>query len=490
MTDKAPPCSPEAEMAVLGGMLIDQDAAVEAATRLEPEEFYVSPHRLLFKNLQLMVRRGEVLDEITVSAQLREADDYEAVGGVSFLASLLDAVPTAANIAYHVSVVKDRYAKRALLQVASKITESVEGAKWPAAKIVESALLRLGEIVPHQGQKVLTRQQIVVADRARIYEEVDRETRVEFHLPKLQEHVGPLIPGDTVAVPGFSNAGKTVFVANLARFWAVQGIPCKWYPTESAARFFSRVASAHARVDQRYAERDSWHLATPEEKEAYDFAVSDLERLETWDINPQRKISPEEIMADAARWRLRWKGRPVVIIVDHMHRLVYADGMPSAFAVEKATFDMRNWAGEDRHGGIILILLYQPKKPPVDVQVYKPVMGYGISGSGNVMAELDIILSPYRRWVKVEPEAERNPLLRTPWGSPRALLKNGHPVVGKPEAAGCKLDDEHMYVKLAKLRTGGEGPTLMFQMEKPSGYIYQVTSHREEPFTTNAAGGA
>lgn len=482
MIDKAPPCSPEAEMAVLGGMLIDREAAALAAAELEPEEFYVSPHRLLFKNLKAMVQRDEALDEITVSAQLRETEDFDSVGGVGFLASLLDSVPTAANVAYHISVVKDRYAKRSLLQVAAKIIDSVEGAKWSAPKIVESALLRLGEITPQVRQRILTRQQIVSAERERMHAPFDPSTRVGFPFAKLNDYVGLLVPGDTVGIAGYMNSGKTQFTAALVRHWAISDIPCRWYPTESAERFFSRVASAHARVDQRYAERDLWHLASDEEKEAYDFALADLESM-PWELNPQLDISPEEIIADATLWLKRvgvdpatGLPRPTVLVVDHMHRLNYGPGVEPAIAVRAATKQLRNWA---KAHGVILILIYQPKKPPVNVQVYKPVMGYQISG--DVAHELDIILSPYRRWVKVEPAWRTNPLLRTPWGTPRCLLVDGHPKPCKPEAEDGKVDDEHMYVKIPKRRTGGEGPTLVFQIEAPSGFIYQVTSTREAP---------
>ena len=483
MIDKAPPCSPEAEMAVLGGMLIDHDAALTAAAGLQPEEFYVSPHRLLFKNLKLMVERGEALDEITVSAQLRESGDFDAVGGVGFLAALLDAVPTAANVAYHISVVKDRYAKRALLQVATKIIDSVEGAKWPAPKILEAAQLRLGEIaLPGHDRKVLTRQQIVAGERTRMHAPFDPSTRVSFPFAKLNEHVGLLIPGDTVGIAGYMNSGKTLFTSALVRHWAITGIPCRWYPTESAERFFSRVASAHARVDQRYAERDLWHLATAEEKEAYDFALADLETM-PWELNPNNDISPEEIIADATQWLKRvgvdpvtGLPRPAVVVIDHMHRLNYGPGVEPALAVRAATRLLRNWAKEH---GVILILIYQPKKPPINVKVYQAVMGYQISG--DVAHELDIILSPFRRWVLVEPGWRHNPLLRTPWGTPRCMLVSGHPKPCKPEAEDGKVDDEHVYVKVPKRRTGGEGPTLIFQIEAPSGFIYQVSSTREAP---------
>src|ERR1044071_3143562 len=83
-TDRTPPYSAEAEMAVLGGMLIDQDAVVKAVELVDDSMFHREAHRRLFRSLVRIWQRGDVIDEITVTEDLRKAGDFEAVGGVAF----------------------------------------------------------------------------------------------------------------------------------------------------------------------------------------------------------------------------------------------------------------------------------------------------------------------------------------------------------------------------------------------------------------------
>src|SRR5687767_13619370 len=99
--DRSPPYSPEAELAVLGGMFIDGDALTRAIEIVDDTMFYREGNRRAFRAMVRIFERGDVVDAVTLQDELRVADDLESVGGVGFLSSLYDAVPTAANIDYH-----------------------------------------------------------------------------------------------------------------------------------------------------------------------------------------------------------------------------------------------------------------------------------------------------------------------------------------------------------------------------------------------------
>jgi replicative DNA helicase len=145
-TDRTPPYSAEAEMAVLGGMLIDQDAVVKAVEVVDDTMFHREAHRRLFRSLLRIWQRGDVIDEITVSEDLRKAGDFEAVGGVTFLASLLDAVPTAANIEYHCKIVREKAILRRLIEAATSIIQETYAWQGEVENLMDVAEQRIFQL--------------------------------------------------------------------------------------------------------------------------------------------------------------------------------------------------------------------------------------------------------------------------------------------------------------------------------------------------------
>lgn len=471
------PHSNAAEMSVLGAMMLDPDLLGQYASTLPEDLFYFANHKTLYRCFQRLWGEGKTLDAVLVADDLKTHGELDHVGGLGYIQTIMETGSVIEDPGPHLDLLRDKYAMREVIRIGEGMVKSATSNKFKPQDIVDRALTRLTSVVVHTSHdhKLKSREDFIQNELERMDREADQGASLPYE--KIRRYTGDLIPGDAVAIPGYSNSGKTLFVSNLARHWALNHVPAIWFPTESQEKFLGRVAAGHARIPQMFPERDTWHLATEEQREAFQFALQDLATC-PWQIVPQRRITVEEIIAQTSVRRREYDGMPVVVVVDHMHRLNYG-GINPAFAVPEATQRLRDWAGEDRHGGIILVMLYQPKKPEVDVNVYKAVSGYGISGSGLTMAELDIILSPHRRWVKTAPDAATNPLARTPWGTPKCLYKEGHPMWAKPESDNAKVDDEHVYVKIAKRRTGGEGPNVILNVESPSGYIYQVDAHED-----------
>jgi replicative DNA helicase len=355
-----------------------------------------------------------------------------------------------------------------LAEVAQKAAALVGVSDEEAATLADQTIGRLATFHTSRGDlnKPVTREEITQRGLQRLRDR-GRSEGVPMPYAKLAEQTGNLLPGDVVAVAGYSNSGKSLFVANLWRHLAVAGIPSIAFPTEMGLAWHARGVAAHSRVPQLIAEREQWDLATEAQLEAYEFGLRELGSC-PWEIVDRASIGVDEIIARTSVLRRRWPGKPVVVIVDHMHRLDY--GRDEAdFAVGRATREIRNWAKEDDMGGIIAILLYQPRKPADEIELYRPVDGFRIRGKSEVWNEIDYLLSPYRRWVKADVNN------KTPWGTPATLYdKDGNPQFALPNAEGAKLDDERMYVKVAKRRVGGEGPTVMLHTEAPSGHVFEV----------------
>src|SRR5690606_22704560 len=122
--DRHPPYAPEAEISVLGAMLIDGDAVAKAMEIVDDSMFYREANRRIYRVMARLFERGQVVDPVTLSEELKKTDELESVGGMAYLAELLDAVPTAANIEYHARIVRERALLRRLIDASTQIIRS------------------------------------------------------------------------------------------------------------------------------------------------------------------------------------------------------------------------------------------------------------------------------------------------------------------------------------------------------------------------------
>src|SRR5512147_1576682 len=106
--DRRPPYSEEAESAVLGAMLMDQDAILRATEHVDDTMFYREANRRIFRAMVAVSERGEVVDPLTLADELGRRGELEASGGKEYVAFLMDAVPTSANVEYHARIVREK----------------------------------------------------------------------------------------------------------------------------------------------------------------------------------------------------------------------------------------------------------------------------------------------------------------------------------------------------------------------------------------------
>lgn len=127
ITSRIPPNDKDAEQAVLGAVFLSQDALIEAMEYVDADDFYQHANQLIFQAMLNLNDEEEPVDVVTVQNELDRANQIEDIGGVSYLAELASAVPTAANTSYYAKIVKDKSILRRLINAASDIvTRSFE----------------------------------------------------------------------------------------------------------------------------------------------------------------------------------------------------------------------------------------------------------------------------------------------------------------------------------------------------------------------------
>src|SRR5438067_12013827 len=147
MPDRQPPYAPEAEISVLGGMLIDGDAVAKAIEIVDDSMFYREANRRVFRAMARLFQRGQVIDPVTVGEELKKTDELESIGGLPYLAELLDAVPTAANVEYHARIVRERSLLRRLIEASSQvIRDAYEVGERTIDQILDEAEHRIFQV--------------------------------------------------------------------------------------------------------------------------------------------------------------------------------------------------------------------------------------------------------------------------------------------------------------------------------------------------------
>lgn len=142
---RVPPHSVEAEQAVLGAVLRDNEALVKVQAVVEPEHFYKDGHRLIFATMQEMASRGEPIDLLTLQETLRGKGELESIGGASYLWGLLDATPTAANVLHYVKFIMEKAMLRGVRGAVLETLDLIEEGHGSADEIMARSNVLLSQ---------------------------------------------------------------------------------------------------------------------------------------------------------------------------------------------------------------------------------------------------------------------------------------------------------------------------------------------------------
>lgn len=225
--DRQVPHAPESEISVLGGMLIDTEAAARVLDFLDEGMLYAEKHRRLFRTMVRMFQRGVPIDPPSVADELRKQGELEAVGGLDYLAELLDAVPTAANIEWHARAVREAALMRRLIDVSGQaIRDAYEPGERSVAEIMDAAASRLYSLAndsisggPQRMKKTLTGTFEVIE---RLQAAKGKITGIPTGFPDLDEMTGGYQPGDLVILAARPSMGKTSLMNACAMSAAIE----------------------------------------------------------------------------------------------------------------------------------------------------------------------------------------------------------------------------------------------------------------------------
>ena len=253
--DKLPPQNLEAEMAVLGSMLLDEEAVSSAVEKLDAGCFYKDTHRKIFQAISDLFNANKAVDLITLIEALKQDGSLEAVGGASYLTSLANAVPTSANINHYANIVREKYILRTLINNSTKVISLCHESQGNIAEVVDNAERLIFEVSDRKNQGTYLHLKEIVKDSIetidRLYQNKAHVTGIPTGYVDFDIKTAGLQPSDLIIIAGRPSMGKSAFALGIAEYAGViEKVPTAIFSLEmSKEQLVQRMLCSHARVD-------------------------------------------------------------------------------------------------------------------------------------------------------------------------------------------------------------------------------------------------
>lgn len=252
---KVPPHDEDAEQAVLGSMLTDNDAVMAAVEVLKEDAFYREDNKIIYQAILNLYSKSEPIDIITLKDELESMGKFEQVGGFEYLASLPDKVPTTANVQKYIKIVEEKSVLRNLIKTANEIIELGYNPTEDVEDIMDGAEKKIFDIMQSKNTKSYTPIKDVLVESftnlEKLYNQKQHVTGVPTQFYDLDDKTAGLHGSELILVAARPAMGKTAFALNIATNAALRAnVPVAIFSLEmSKDQLVNRMLCSEAMVD-------------------------------------------------------------------------------------------------------------------------------------------------------------------------------------------------------------------------------------------------
>jgi replicative DNA helicase len=255
LIERVPPQNNDAEMAILGSMLIEENAINEALEIITEDCFYKNAHKKIFSSIVNLFSNNKPVDLITLTEELKQSNQLDEVGGASYLTMLANAVPTAANIKHYARIAKEKSILRSLINSATQIVTKAYEPEVNVDETLDSAESMIFEISDRRIEgnfislKEIIKDSIETIDR--LYQQKAHVTGVPSGFIDFDIKTAGLQQSDLIVIAGRPSMGKSAFAISIAEYASiVEHMPVAIFSLEmSKEQLVQRLLCSHARVD-------------------------------------------------------------------------------------------------------------------------------------------------------------------------------------------------------------------------------------------------
>ena len=389
---RVPPQSIEAELSVLGAMMLKKEAVTQAIELLRSDEFYRQAHRVVFEAMESLVREGEPVDIVTVTESLRKSGLLEQVGGITFLANLTNSVPSTANLAHYAKIVKEKAILRSLIDVSTEIAGMAYEGSEDIAVQLDGAEQKILAIAGGRTTGAFTPIKDVVFDAMDRVNQLAQSkggiTGLSTGLATLDSVTRGLQKSDLIIVAARPAMGKTAFVLNLATHVALQGGTVAFFSLEMPReQLMHRIFCAEGQID-------ATHLARGElDEEEWSRLVKVADRMIKTNLYFDDTSSTTVMDIRTRARRLKAERGLDLIAIDYL-QLIQAPGRAEnrTLAVAEMTRSLKVLA---RELSVPIIALSQLSRATEGRSDKRPMLS-DLRESGSIEQDADIVMFLYR----------------------------------------------------------------------------------------------
>ncbi|HUW26138.1 MAG TPA: replicative DNA helicase [Gallionella sp.] len=398
---KLPPHSVEAEQSVLGGLLLEASALDKIADLVTSDDFYRHEHRLIYRQIVRLSELAKPVDVITVAEALEIAGELGKVGGLSYLGSLAQNVPSAANIRRYGEIVRERSIMRKLVEVGTDISSSAYNPTGrDAAQLLDEAESKVFEIAEagsrgKQGFMSMPPLLTQVVERIETLYGRDNSsdvTGIATGFTDLDRMTSGLQPGDLVIVAGRPSMGKTAFSINIAENVALDSkLPVAIFSMEmGATQLAMRMLGSVGKLNQHdlrtgRLQDDDWGHLTHALGKLNDAPIH---------IDESAALSALEVRARSRRLH-RQNGGLGLIVVDYIQLMSSNAGRASENRATEISEISRSLKSLAKELHVPVVALSQLNRSLEQRPNKRPVMS-DLRESGAIEQDADLILFIYR----------------------------------------------------------------------------------------------
>ena len=391
---KIPPQDIEAEQAVLGSMLTDQDAVIAAIEVLKPDDFYREDNRILFEAILNIYNRAEPIDIITLKSELTSMGKLDNVGGLEYIAELPDKVPTTANVDMYIKIVEEKSMLRNLVKTANEIISLGYGETEDVEDIMDMAEKKIFDVMQRKNQKGYTAIKDILVESftnlEQLYNQKQHVTGVPTGFTDLDNKTAGLHGSELILIAARPAMGKTAFALNIGTYAATRAnVPVAIFSLEmSKEQLGNRILCSEALVDSNKVrtgklEDDEWtKLAEASgELSAAPIYVDDTPGISIMEIRARcRKLKLEKNIG--------------LVIIDYL-QLIQGTGKRGASREQEISEISRSLKILAKEINVPVIALSQLSRAVEGRPDHRPMLS-DLRESGAIEQDADIVMFLYR----------------------------------------------------------------------------------------------
>jgi|DewCreStandDraft_4_1066084.scaffolds.fasta_scaffold07310_8 replicative DNA helicase len=315
--DRLPPHSLEAEMCLLASMMLDKEVLGQVVQIVDRDCFYQADHQIIFDVLVKLYEQNKAVDAVIVREELAKRGLLEEIGGITYLAQILNSVPSAAHGAHYAGIVREKFLLRQLIAASNDILRDAYAPHEQADLVVDNAEKRIFKIAERKvGGAMVPLENVLVE----VFEMIENRGQrgLETGFRDLDDMLNGLQNGEMIIVAARPSMGKTAFAMNMiegiaAPLHGAQGLPCAVFSLEmSKQQLAQRLLCSRGRIDSHKLRRG---MLNSQEYRQLANVVGELAKAPIW-VDDSPGLTPLDLRAKARRLKMQHDIR--CIMIDYM----------------------------------------------------------------------------------------------------------------------------------------------------------------------------